>query len=173
VFRPLIDAVITADEITVDEIPAGWFSITIPIGESDDQQTVLTLVCEAKPSGHEGDAFYEFSFHFERVPLANPDANPEDVPEVEELWTSEAVAPYKPAELEGKLLSQVCECYKALVPKIEKSPIFRVSYGAIDPENAPLRHEVLTNVLNNEDYEISEDGTDELGRQFWMMTAKV
>jgi hypothetical protein len=89
-YRPLIDAVITADELTVDELPKGWFSVTIPIGESDDQQTVLTLVCEATPSGHEGDAFYEFSFHFERVPLADPDASPEEVPEVEELWTSEA-----------------------------------------------------------------------------------
>ena len=169
-FRPLIDAVVTADEITVDEFN-GDFSVTIPIGESDDEQTYLVLVCEAKLSGHEEDTFYDFSFHYELTPLA--DAEPEQAPDIEEFWTSQTVAPYKPVELEGVVLSQVCECYKSLVKKIEKAPIYRVSYGVIDPENVPQRHEVLTNVLNNEGYEVSNDGTDELGRQFWMMTVKV
>ena len=170
VFRPLIEAVITADEITVDKFgPA--FSVTIPIGESDDAQTALALVCEAKPSEHEGDEFYEFSFHYDLIPLA--EAEPEHAPEIQELWTSQAVAPYKPPELKRVLLSQVCECYKALVTKIDKSPIYRVSYGVIDPENIPQRHEVLTNLLQGEGYEISEEGTDELGRQFWMMNVKV
>lgn len=169
-FRPLISEVLTADEITVESF-GDDFSVTVPIGQSDDAQIMLTLVCEAKASEYEEEAFFEFGFHFELVPLA--EADPEDAPEIEELWTAAATAPYKPVELQGMLLSQVCECYKALAQKVDKSSIYRVSYGAIDPENVPQRHEILTNVLEDEGYEISDEGTDELGRQFWMMTPKV
>jgi hypothetical protein len=171
VFRPLISAILTADEIAVDDI-GGDLSATIPIGESDDAQTRLTLVAEAKLTGHEGDTFYELGFHFELVPLAHPDEL-ENPPDIEELWTAAAVAPYKPVELEGQLLSQVCECYKAIVKKAYECPIYRVSYGVIDPENPPHRHEILTNLLEDEGYEIADEGTDELGRRFWLMRPKV
>jgi hypothetical protein len=171
VFRPLIEEILTVDEITVDEFGDN-FSVSIPIGEGDN--TYLVLVCEAKLIAYEVEEFYEFSFHFELVPgEGEDDPDPENAPDVEELWTEASVAPYKPVELAGQMLSQVCECYKALVPKVDKFPIYRVTYGVIDPENVPQRHEVLTNVLQNEGYEISEEGTDDQGRQFWMMTPAV
>ena len=65
------------------------------------------------------------------------------------------------------------ECYKALIRRIDNKPIYRVTYGSHPSEEALRKHEILTAVIENEGYIVEENGTDEVGRSFWMMIPKV
>jgi hypothetical protein len=86
-YRPLIDAVITADEISVDQFGTDY-SITIPFAQSDDGETTVSLECNARLESFEDESFYEFSFHITVIP------DPENPEEIIEIWTPEVPGQY-------------------------------------------------------------------------------
>ena len=92
-YRPLIDAVITADEVSVDKFGSDFLT-TIPFAESDDGETIISMECSARRVGaFGGRSFYEFSFCITVIP------DPNNSMEIAEIWAPEAAAnQFIPAE---------------------------------------------------------------------------
>jgi len=155
--KPLINEVILADEITVEGAPQRFYAL-VPIAEGDGKQAAI--LCMATFASHEGDDFYEFSFLIFAI----------DGDEAIQAWTPVAAEPYIPNEIRKLIFPTVCECYKAIIRKIGKMPIYRATYGQGE---VPHRNEKLTSLLESEGYVTDETGTDEYGRTFWMMVPKV
>jgi len=84
-YRPLINAGITADEVSVDKFGSD-FSATIPFAESDDGETIISMECNARVGAFEGRSFYEFSFCITVTP------DPINSMEIAEIWTPEAAS---------------------------------------------------------------------------------
>jgi hypothetical protein len=165
-YRPLINAVITADEIPVDKIGSNFLAV-IPFAESDDGETVIALECNARKSAFEDRYFYEFSFCISVTP------DPNNSKEIAEIWTPEVAGQFIPTGTKKLLLTIVGECYKAFIREIDKMPIYRVTYGSNPSEEALRKHKILTAAIEGEGYVIEESGTDDLGRSFWMMVRHV
>ncbi len=165
--RPLIQAVITADELEIDQDDDGSFVVVIPFADSEDETYFASLECKASEGQFEGHDFYEFCFFISLTPIDGEDD------EIIDIWTSEAARSYVPDEVRKLLLPIVCEAYKKLLEDLGRPSIYRVTYGADPSPEALAKHELITNALQDYGYEIEECGTDETGRAFWMMAPKV
>jgi hypothetical protein len=159
-FQPLITDVISADEVEVLKF-GGNLEVTVPFAESEDGDTIVSIVCLGKRVSYEDRVFWDFSFKIAVTP------DPQDPEEVLEIWTPAAAAPFIPATARPHILATVAECYKALVRDAGKLPIYRVCYPT--DGQIPRRNELLTTTLEDAGYEVEESGTDESGRAFWMM----
>jgi hypothetical protein len=164
-FQPLINAVITADEIYIEKLN-GEISAIVPIAREGD--TIVSLVCRATLVSYGDEFFYEFSFFLMVIPEAS-DLAPNDKVEDLEIWTPKAAEPYIPQQIREFLLPTVCEGYKALIREIDRMSIYRVTHGAHNLGEEPQRNEILTKTIEDEGYRIEEKGIDELGRVFWKM----
>ena len=165
-YRPLIVAVVTADEISIDKRDSSLSAI-IPFAESDDGKTIIAVECQANLISFEEQVFYEFCFYISVTPVD------ESSEEITDIWAPEAARQYIPLETKKLLLPIVGECYKAFIREIDKLPIYRVTYASNPSEEALQKHDFLTAIIENAGYVIEETGTDEIGREFWMMTPKV
>lgn len=162
-YKPLITAALTADEVDVFEIE-GLLQVIVPIAQSENEVTTVAIECKAELQWHEEGLHYNLSFCI----LLMPD--PDDPNEIRQIWSPREASPYIPDEVRPYVLPTVQECYRAVVRKLDTTPIYRVCHGTA---GVPLRNEVLTNTLEDEGYQITEDGTDELGRAFWVMQREV
>ena len=110
---PLIDAVITADEIEIDEDGADFFAV-IPFADDENGAFFASLECKAIEVEFEGKTFFEFCFYISLTPMI------EDDDEITDIWTPEAARPYIPQSVRELLLPIVGEAYKKLIEHLDR-----------------------------------------------------
>jgi hypothetical protein len=77
---------------------------------------------------------------------------------------------YLPAEVVALVMPCVCGAIGALVQAVQPAVIYRVTKATQPPDKALRKHQMVTETLVELGFQVQDSGTDEFGRQFWVMT---
>lgn len=75
-----------------------------------------------------------------------------------------------PKEMRAIILDIVCLSYKKHVEALDPAIIYRFTFVENPTEASLKKHEQHTNTLESLGYTVLKDGSDELGRKFWLLT---
>ena len=76
---------------------------------------------------------------------------------------------YLPLEVIPVVMPCVCGAIGALIEAVQPTVIY-VTKATRPPDKALMKHQMVTERLVELDFEVQVSGTDEFGRQFWVMT---
>ena len=77
---------------------------------------------------------------------------------------------YLPQEVIPLVIPCVCGAIRALVEAVQPAVIYRVTKATQPPDKALAKHQIVTETLVELGFQVQASGTDEFGRQFWVMT---
>jgi hypothetical protein len=77
---------------------------------------------------------------------------------------------YLPAEVVPLVMPCVCGAIGALAGAVQPAVIYRVTKATQPPDKALRKHQIVTERLVELGFQVQDSGTDEFGRQFWVMT---
>jgi len=76
---------------------------------------------------------------------------------------------YLPEEVVPFVLPCVSGAIGALVDAVQPTVIYRVTKATQPPDKALAKHQMVTDRLVELGFQVQDSGTDEFGRQFWVM----
>lgn len=148
------------DEFEVYLNPNGEWLAEFAVAEGDDGDQVVTCSCKLSPFVEAGR--YEFAFSIGVTSLF-------ETYEPFETQDPRIARAYIPEDAYPHVLPSVINALKALVVIVRPEEIYRVTKGIRLPDHAFAKHELITETLQDMNFEINDSGTDRLGRRFWLM----
>jgi hypothetical protein len=161
--RPLINAIPTEIEVYQER---SCYLTSVLLAESLDRKFTVSLECRFIRFWHEGLESVEALFQFVK-------ANLEDDDDVVISQNREAVRMWLPPECVKLALPLAAACYERLVAEVKPRRIYRrTCYPNLPPEAVEKNHH-MRRTLEACGYEVTEDGTDDDGCEFWVMEPKL
>ena len=158
-FVPALDQV--PDEYEVEGPDPNYWVLTLLAVSEDDVRSVAVRTL-LMPFTHEGHAAHELKFE---IVIAGDEAD-----EVFVTQDRDMARGYLPTELIPLVMPCVCGAIGALVDAVHPAVIYRVTKATQPPGKALNKHQMITERLVELDFQVQDSGTDEFGRQFWVMT---
>jgi hypothetical protein len=158
VFTPLIDTVPIDIEVDLSQSRP---TITIPLAASENGRQWVAVEARLWPCYWRGVKCHEFKF---AIIFFDDDT---EAPAV--IFDRNMAEGYV-----GLVRSLIMPCVRsaaeALVRAVQPDVIYRATYLARPPEKSLPKHHMITDTLERAGYEVAQTGTDQYGRQFWIMT---
>lgn len=78
--------------------------------------------------------------------------------------------PYVPEIVRPHIMPAICICISMLIQDVNPVSIYRVTKTAGLPEKALRKHHMITKKFVELGYTNTQDGTDGMGRPYWLMS---
>lgn len=114
------------------------------------------------PFTHEGNAAHELKFE---MVIAGDEAD--EVFVTQDRFMARG---YLPDDVVPLVMPCVCGAIGALVETVQPAVIYRVTKATQPPDKALRKHQMVTDRLVELGFQVQDSGTDDFGRQFWVMT---
>ena len=157
-FVPALDHVPDHFEIEGDE--THYWVLTL-LAVSDDEVQSVAVRTSLIPFTHEDNAAHELTFE---ILIAGDEA------EVFVTQNRFMARGYLPDDVVPLVMPCVCGAIGALVKAVQPAVIYRVTKATQPPDKALRKHQMVTERLVELGFRVHDSGTDEFGRQFWVMT---
>jgi hypothetical protein len=159
VFVPALDQV--PDEYEVEGPEPNYWVLTL-VAMSDVEIRSVAVRTMLTPFTYEEIAAHELAFE---IAIAGDEAD--EVFVTQDRFMARG---YLPAEVVPLVMPCVCGAIGALVETVQPAVIYRVTKATQPPDKALVKHQMVTGRLVELGFEVQDSGTDEFGRQFWVMT---
>ena len=153
------------DQVPVDyevEGPDPNYWVLTLLAVSDDETRSVAVRTNLIPFTFEGVEAHELKFE---IVIAGDEAD--EVFVTQDRFMARG---YLPAEVVPLVMPCVCEAIGALVEEVQPAVIYRVTKATQPPDKALVKHQMVTARLEELGFQVEDSGTDEFGRQFWVMS---
>ena len=158
-FVPALDQV--PDQYEVEGPDPNYWVLTL-LAVSEDEVREVAVRTLLMPFTHDGYAAHELKFE---IVIASDEAD--EVFVTQDRFMARG---YLPDEVVPLVMPCVCGAIGALVETVQPTVIYRVTKATQPPDKALLKHQMVTERLEALGFQVEDSGTDEFGRQFWVMT---
>jgi hypothetical protein len=159
VFVPALDQVPDRYEVEGSD-PEYWVLTLLAVSEDELKSVAVRTLLIAFT--HDGNAAHELKFE---IVIAADEAD--EVFVTQDRFMARG---YLPDQIIPLVMPCVCGAIGALVETVQPAVIYRVTKATQPPDKALVKHQMVTERLVELDFEVQDSGTDEFGRQFWVMT---
>jgi hypothetical protein len=159
VFVPALDQV--PEEYEVEGGDPDYWVLTL-LAVSDDELRDVAVRTMLVPFTYEDIAAYELQFE---IVIAGDEAD--EVFVTQDRFMARG---YLPVEVVPLVMPCVCGAIRALVETVQPAVIYRVTKATQPPDKALGKHQMVTDTLVGMGFQVQDSGTDEFGRQFWVMS---
>lgn len=160
-YRAVIDSVPSTHTVTG---PHPHYEVMVPFSERDDGEVSVGLQVVLIPFERSGFEMHEFQFRFS--------VEDRDAGRAEIIYGREAAKPLLPDGVRHLVMPTVCEAIASLLESVQPELIYRVTYEAEPDSKMLCKHQMVTDTLLRLGMVILESGTDQFGREFWLMGRK-
>jgi hypothetical protein len=158
VFIPALDHVPDDYEVEGDD-PDFWVLTLLAVSEDEVRDVAVRTSLSAFT--HEDTAAHELTFE---IVIASDEAD--EVFVTQDRFMARG---YLPDEVIPLVMPCVCGAIEALVAAVQPAVIYRVTKATQLPDKALGKHQMVTERLVELCFQVQDSGTDEFGRQFWVM----
>ena len=158
-FVPALDQV--PDEYEVEGPDPNYWVLTL-LAVSEDELRDVAVRTLLTPFTHNDAAAHELQFE---IVIAGDEAD--EVFVTQDRFMARG---YLPTEVIPLVMPCVCGAIGALVAAVQPAVIYRVTKATQPPDKALMKHQMVTERLVELGFEVQDSGTDDFGRQFWVMT---
>lgn len=158
-FVPALDQV--PDHFEVEGPDPNYWVLTL-LAVSEDEIRDVAVRTMLIPFTHEDEAAHELKFE---IVIAGDEAD--EVFVTQDRFMARG---YLPDEVLPLVMPCVCGAIRALVGTVQPAVIYRVTNATQPPDKALTKHQMVTETLVDLDFQVQDSGTDDFGRQFWVMT---
>jgi hypothetical protein len=135
-------------------------TITIPFACCSRTNQIVAVDSNLSPLLRYNNS-WEFTF---QITVLSPDGD--DLPFITQ--DREMAYNYIPTDIRPIVMHLVCASFLKLLAHITPQRVYRVTSSRNPPEKALRKHHLLSGVLEEMRYAITQRGTDPLGRVFWV-----
>lgn len=158
-FFPALEQI--PNEFEVEGPDPNYWVLTL-LAVSEDEVRDVSVRTLLMPFTHEGYAAYELKFE---IVIASDEADEAFV--TQDRFMARG---YLPDQVIPLVMPCVCGAIGSLVEAVQPDVIYRVTKATQPPGKALGKHQMITERLVELGFQVQDSGTDEFGRQFWVMT---
>jgi hypothetical protein len=158
-YKPLLQCVPDTFDVILS---SGSYVTTISLAETYDAWRSVSLLCRLDPMPDAGERVFEFSFS---ITVDSYDGSEPSY----EIQDGLASKDYIPSDVRPLVMPTVRAALPSLTYYAQPAWIYRITKVRDLPGAALLKHHILTETLLSLGYTVVDSGTDDIGRQFWLM----
>jgi hypothetical protein len=149
-------------DLRIEDGEDGARIIVVPLARGNDENRIVSVVCELARMVINDVEYWEFSFSIEVFGLDGS---------IEAFRTQERAiaAPYIPDEMRPSVMTVVCAALERLVEHVNPARLYWVTKDREPHEKALHKYHMIRETLENAGFLLRDEGIDQFFRRFWTM----